>query len=150
MDNFDFTQFISFDSDLPYEEIQNVILKLFTEIGFSIVKFEEIEKVKKEYYSDYWKKYSFELKKDDFLSDFMEWETIENIPNPVIEFSKKIDELLRLKIKGLRLIICSFAEKQKTDDEVVYVNHEKIFQELYKMSAFSFKSPDNIIINIVD
>ena len=150
MANFDFTQFISFDSILPYDAVQNKIENIFKKKGFSIIKFEEIENVKKDYYSNYWRGYTFELKRDDFLSEFMDWKLVENIPQMVNEFIGMIDVLLMLDISGLRVIICSFAEKEKTSDEFVYIDRKNIYKELFKMSPFSFICPDNLIISILD
>lgn len=150
MANFDFTQFISFDSILPYDTVQNKIESIFKKKGFSIIKFEEIENVKKNYYSDYWRGYTFELKRDDFLSEFMDWKLVENIPPMVNEFIGIIDTILMLDISDLRVIICSFAEKEKTSDEFVYTDRKKIYKELFKMSPFSFNCPDNLIISILD
>lgn len=150
MANFDFTQFISFDSILPYDTVQNKMESIFKKKGFSIIKFEEIENVKKNYYSDYWRGYTFELKRDDFLSEFMDWKLVENIPPMVNEFIGIIDTILMLDISDLRVIICSFAEKEKTSDEFVYTDRKKIYKELFKMSPFSFNCPDNLIISILD
>ena len=49
MDNFDFTQFITFDSALPYGIIKNNIESIFIKKRFSVVDFKDIEKVKKDY-----------------------------------------------------------------------------------------------------
>ena len=149
MDNFDFTQFITFDSALPYGIIKNNIESIFIKKRFSVVDFKDIEKVKKDYFSIYWRKYSFELKKDDFLCEFMEWEDKENIPIKIKEFVDDINETLMLAIRDLRVIICSFAEKEKTYNEYVCINQDSIYEELFKMSPFSFVCPDNLIIRII-
>lgn len=64
--NFDFTQFITFESALPFDMIQVEIDEIFEGKGFLITNFPDVEEVKKDYFSNYWKTYSFELKKDDF------------------------------------------------------------------------------------
>lgn len=148
MVNFDFTQFISFDSILSYDTIQNNIDKIFEKKGFLLTKFEDIESVKKNYYSPYWRKYTFELKKDDFLSEFMEWRLEENIPQSISEFVELIHKILALDISKLCVIICSFAEETKTCNEFVHVNKENIYKELFKMSPFSYICPENLIIDI--
>ena len=112
MNNFDFTQFVTFDSFLSYRIIQDNIKKIFSKIGVSIIEYKNIENVKKDYFSSYWRKYSFELEKDDFLDGFMEWETMENVPRPVRDFGESVNEILRLNISNLAVIICSFAEKK--------------------------------------
>lgn len=150
MSNFDFTQFVSFDSTLPYEIIRNYIEKLFLAQGFSIVEFKYVETQKKDYFADYWGKYSFELKKDDFLDDFMDWKIIEDVPKIVEKFVDNINEMLTLDIRNLSVIICSFAEKGKTYNDHACINKRNIFAELYKMSPFSFKCPNNLIISIVE
>lgn len=150
MSNFDFTQFISFDSDLPHNEIHKKIEYLFEKAGFSIIAFEELEIVKKEYYFKHWKTFSFELKKDDFLGDFMDWYYKKEVPESVNEFVEIINELLKFNISGLVVIICSFAEKKKTKNEIVNIKHNMLLEELFKMSIHSFKCPDNLVVNIMD
>lgn len=150
MGNFDFTQFVTFDSALPYEVIRNRIEKLFLAQGFSIVEFKYVETEKKDYFSDYWRKYSFELEKDDFLGDFLDWKVMENVPKTIEEFVNHIFEMLKLNINNLSVIICSFAEKGKTYNDHVCVNKKNIALELFKMSPFSFKCPNNLIISIVE
>ncbi|WP_304425157.1 hypothetical protein [Romboutsia ilealis] len=80
----------------------------------------------------------------------MDWKLVENIPPMVNEFIGIIDTILMLDISDLRVIICSFAEKEKTSDEFVYTDRKKIYKELFKMSPFSFNCPDNLIISILD
>ena len=147
MNNFDFTQFVTFDSFLSYRIIQDNIKKIFSKIGVSIIEYKNIENVKKDYFSSYWRKYSFELKKDDFLDGFMEWETMENVPRPVRDFGESVNEILRLNISNLAVIICSFAEKEKTCNETVHINKKDIYIELFKMSPYSFVCPNNLIVN---
>lgn len=148
MANFDFTQFISFDSILSYNLIQNNVEEIFGKKGFLITGAEDIESVKMDYYSQYLRKYTFELKKDDFLDDFMEWRSEEKIPQPVVEFIELINKTLKLDISKLCVIICSFADKDKTCNEFVCTNIENIYKELFKMSPFSYICPENLIINI--
>lgn len=148
MTNFDFTQFISFDSALSYDIIQDKIVKIFEKKDFTIIEFEDIESVKKEYYSGYWGEYTFELSKDDFLGDFMEWESEEKVPSAIIKFVDSIYKVLALDVSGLRVIICSFAESTKTCNEFVHTNKRSIYKELFKMSPFSYICPDNLIIDI--
>lgn len=150
MENFDFTQFITINSDLPYDKIKNLIAYLFEKAGFSIISYDSMESVKRDYFSGYWNKYSFELKKDDFLGDFMDWKDINFAPEPIIQFKNIVDKLQTYDISGLRLIICSSAERLKTSNEVVNVNSCKLLEELFKMSIYSFKCPDNLIISITN
>ena len=142
MGNFDFTQFISMDSDLPYEIIRNSIMEMFLKQGFSIIEFKDIEISKRDYFSEHWRKYNFELKKDDFLGAFINWEMMGEC------FMESINELRTLEISNLSVIICSFAEKGKTSNEHVRVDAKNINVELFKMSPFSFRCPDNLIIGI--
>ncbi len=148
MGNFDFTQFVSLDSALPYEIIQNNVRKIFLKQGFSVIEFKDIEVSKRDYYSEYWRKYSFELEKDDFLGVFIDWERIEDVPQEIKCFMKCINELLILDISNLSVIICSFAEKGRTSNEYVRINSHNINVGLFKMSPFSFRCPDNLIIGI--
>ena len=94
MNNFDFTQFVSFDSVLPYQIIYDSIVNIFEISDFKVINIKDIESVKKEYFSDYWSRYIFELKNDSFLEGFMEWESPEIIPETVKEFIKIFDKIL--------------------------------------------------------
>lgn len=148
MANFDFTQFISFDSALSFDVIQDNIVKLFANKDFKIIEFEDIESVKKDYYADYWRKCTFELSKDDFLGDFMEWESEEKVPPSIVKFVDSIYEVSTLDVSELRIIICSFADSTKTCNELVHTNKNSIYKELFKMSPFSYIWPDNLIIDV--
>ena len=148
MGNFDFTQFISLNSKLPYEDIRNIIKNIFSELKFSIVEFEEIELVKKDYFDNYWLKYTFELVKDDFLGDFMNWKEINKVPREISDFEKAIEKLLQLEIDKIQISICSFAERGLTTNEEVSVKKDKLVKELFKMSPYSSVCPNNMIINI--
>lgn len=150
MENFDFTQFISFDSDMPYEQVKNIVIGLFSNTDFVVTDFDEVENVKKDYYSEYWKKYSFELKKDDFLGDMQEWKEVEAPPEDFTDFKKRIDPLLELGVTDVRLLICSFAEKNKTDNKVVYVGRNHWFSELFRMSIYSVERPPSNLIIVVE
>lgn len=150
MNNFDFTQFVSFDSVLPYQIICDSIVNIFEISDFEVISIKDIESVKKEYFSVYWSRYIFELKNDSFLEGFMEWESPEIIPETVKEFIKILDKILALDISRLRVIISSFAEKDKTDNQFIVTKKQNIYKELFKMSPFSYVCPQNLIISIAD
>ena len=128
MNNFDFTQFVSFDSVLPYQIIYDSIVNIFEISDFEVISIKDIESVKKEYFSVCWSRYIFELKNDSFLEGFMEWESPEIIPETVKEFIKILDKILALDISRLRVIISSFAEKDKTDNQFIVTNKQNIYQ----------------------
>lgn len=148
MENFDFTQFISFDSDMMYDTVSDTVNKYFEPEGFSVIEFSNVDEVKKKYYCDYWKKHSFELQKDDFLSDFMDWENVSEVPKSIINAVCKIKKLLEICNTEIVFIICYFAEYKKTRNEVVYISQASIYDELFKMSIHSFMCPENLIIHI--
>ena len=146
--NFDFTQFITFESSLDCGNIDHLIKELFEGLGFEVVAYEDIDAVKKEYYNSHWKQYTFELKKDDFLSPFMDWKNEDTVPEDIEKFIEKINLLLQYEVSELGIIICYFAEKGTTTDEVIATTQDKIIHYLFKMSIHSFKCPDNLIVNI--
>ena len=88
MNNFDFTQFVSFDSVLPYQIICDSIVNIFEISDFEVISIKDIESVKKEYFSVYLSRYIFELKNDSFLEGFMEWESPEICPHSVMSVPK--------------------------------------------------------------
>ena len=51
MNNFDFTQFVSFDSVLPYQIIYDSIVNIFEISDFEVISINDIKSVKKEYFS---------------------------------------------------------------------------------------------------
>ena len=128
--------------------VQKKMQNMFIKQGFSVVEFNDIEICKRDYFSDYWRKYSFELEKDDFLGSFMNWEKIENTPQEINCFIDSINELRALNISNMSLIICSFAEKGKTTNECVRIDSTNMNIELFKMSPFSLKCPNNLVIDI--
>lgn len=150
MDNFDFTQFISFNSDLLYNEIEKVVKEIFEKAGFSIVAFDNLDKIKKDYYGNYWNDFSFELCKDDFLADYMDWDNKDEIPISISEFVDSINELLKFDIRDLVIIICSSAKSEKSNNLVVNTKQDMLTEELFKMSIHSFQCPDNLVVYITD
>ena len=48
--NFDFTQFITFETALPIDMIQDEIDAIFEGQGFLITNFTDVEEVKKDYF----------------------------------------------------------------------------------------------------
>ncbi len=148
MGNFDFTQFISVDSDLAYENVRNRVMEIFSKQRFSLIEFKDIEISKKDYFSEHWRQYNFELEKDDFLGAFINWEMMGDVPQEIECFMEGINELRTLAISNLSVIICSFAEKGKTSNEYVRIDAKNISVELFKMSPFSFRCPDNLIVEI--
>ena len=148
MGNFDFTQFISVDSYLAYENVRNRVMEIFSKQRFSLIEFKDIEISKKDYFSEHWRKYNFELEKDDFLGAFINWEMMGDVPQEIECFMEGINELRTLAISNLSVIICSFAEKGKTSNEYVRIDAKNISVELFKMSPFSFRCPDNLIVEI--
>jgi len=146
MENFDFTQFISFDSNISYDEAKKLVENTFIEDNFSIVEFDNMDEVKKNYYRDYWKKYTFEVQNDNFLCDFVEWENLNEVPESILKVIKKLEEFSYICNSEIVFIICYFAEHMKTKNEVVYIPVNKLVNEFFKMSIHSFECPDNLII----
>ena len=126
MNNFDFAQFVSFDSVLPYQIIYDSIVNIFEISDFEVISIKDIESVKKEYFSVCWSRYIFELKNDSFLEGFMEWESPEIIPETVKEFIKIFNKILALDISRLRVIISSFEEKDKTENQFIATKKQNI------------------------
>ncbi len=73
MENFDCTQFITFDIHEKSNEIYDEISDIFSSIGFEILIAEDIRQIKKEYFNNYREAYFIELKNDNFLGRFYEW-----------------------------------------------------------------------------
>lgn len=150
MKNFDYTQFITFDSNLPPCILYPQIKELFGELGFEVTVYDDMDTEKKEYYQNYWKQHKYELPNDFFLDPCADWKEQKAVPEEIEKFLCKFNLLCQMDVQNVCLIICSFADKGITNDEVVFTTKEGIADELFKMSIHSFICPDNLIINITE
>lgn len=150
MENFDYTQFITFDSTLPSDILYSKMKELFEELGFEVTVYDEMDIGKKEYYQDYWKEHVYELPNDFFLEPCSDWKDKDVVPKEYEKFLHKMERLCQMDVQNVCLIICSFAEKGRTKDEIVFTTKEGITNEIFKMSIHSWVLPDNLIINIIE
>lgn len=147
--SFDATQFITFDMEKDPEIIN--IISNFRSIGFTIVPLEKIKKVKREYFKDYFSSIAFELKSDDFFRNFNKWKDKANVPNIMRDFADILTEMaVHSKITNFKVILCSYAEKGDSTDEIIKIDHEHILEGLFFMSVNNFEVlTDNLILEIV-
>lgn len=149
-ENFDCTQFITFDTKLNNIEVIE-FLHLFNNIGLNIISQDEISIIKKEYLKKYFKSNVYELKNDTFLGNLDEWLNIsDNPPKSVSNFIEVIRTVYKSKnIFNLTIILTSFAQYGKTSDQVFDISIDEIEYYLFLMS-FNSHSPtiDNLILHI--
>lgn len=148
IENFDWTQFITFESDDNEQKVMECVNDIFKKMGFRIIPKNEMEHVKLSYYKDFWEVYGLELEDSRFLYKFGEWNNIDEPPLEIVIFVNGIDLLIdRLKIRKLKIIICSLAEKGKTNNLIVDARSNDIYEKLFLMCMNSFVCPDSLIIN---
>ena len=88
------------------------------------------------------------MKNSKFIYKFGEWNNIDEPPLEIVIFVNRIDLLIdRLKIRKLKIIICSLAEKGKTNNLIVDARSNDIYEKLFLMCMNSFVCPDSLIIN---
>lgn len=147
-ENFDWTQFITFETDENKIKVSECVREIFGEMDFNSISKKDIEQVKIVYYNDFWKTFVFELENSEFLYGFGEWNSLDEPPLKIVDFIKGIDVLIdRLEITKIEIIICSFAENETTNNMVVDANSNDILEKLFLMCINSFVCPDNLIIN---
>lgn len=88
-ENFDCTQFFSFDTNLSLKEI--LLLSDLKNYEFLILKSDDISEVKKRYLEKYMSSYLIELKNDNFIGDLQDWSNFES-PPIIADFFSDISE----------------------------------------------------------
>ena len=149
-ENFDCTQFLSFtltSNDLIIDEV----LEQFNKIGFDVVYINQIRQVKKEYFRDYISDEFVELKCDNFIGEFEDWEDIMYPPDKILTFANTVCYLINNgKIKDTKIILTSFAQRGYSSNEVIKVKVEDIIKGLFSMSKHSYDVwADNLIIELI-
>ena len=84
-ENFDATQFITFDVSGECEYIINQILERFHNLGFEVLLEKDIRNVKRRYFSKYKKGIFMELKDDTFLGEIEFWKVDSEMPTERIK-----------------------------------------------------------------
>jgi hypothetical protein len=147
-ENFDCTQFITFDIE-ENSKIDDFI-NLFNSIGFTVIPFKKIRNVKKEYFKKYFRSNVYELKWDEFLGYFDEWQENEETPKPILDFTNILQNIIQCStIINLKVILTNFAEEGLSTNEVIKISDKKVIEGLFLMSSKNFEIwTDNLILEI--
>lgn len=151
-ENFDDTQFITFDISGEAEEITNQIQKRFEDLGFEVLQEPSIRDVKKQYFNKYRQAVFIELVDELFIGDFFYWKSeFEEPTKRVLDFVEQLVWLKNQKeISNLKLILTAFAEEDKTSNEIIKVRQNEILQGFSAMSSYYYEIwTDNLIIEII-
>lgn len=151
IENFDDTQFLTFDIRNASTDILIEIKKRFSSVGFKILIGEEIENVKKDYFRKYLRTIFIELEDKEFIGDIAHWEE-KNLPTErVTEFERNIIWLCNQRsITDLKVILTYFAEQGRTTITQIQTTAECIGEALYAMSNKNFDLwTDNLVIEIL-
>ena len=151
-ENFDATQFITFDTKCNCDYITTQLQEKFGLLGFEVLNFDKIRSVKKRYFNQYQKEVFIELKDETFFGEIELWNFDEEEPSDRIQ---KVSEILFwLKsqdgIGDVSFILTGFAEEGVSTTDIIKVNSTKIVKGISMMSKYSFDVwTDNLIIEIV-
>ena len=150
MENFDCTQFISFDYLKKDADIVDVITKKMEKIGFETLQGEQIRSVKGEFFCEQKRGFFLELKNEEFLGEFYQWKIENNPPLKITEFKDVIEESLgKYDISNLKLFFTYFAEEESST-EVFEVGRDRIMQGLFFVTPNNFdKWADNYVMKIM-
>lgn len=149
-ENFDCTQFLTFDSILAENEVIKKLLS-YENIGFKVILEKDIRNIKKEYFKNYRKQIFVELEYDDFIGEIDEWKDINDAPPKLISnFIKITKDIIRQEeIINLKIILASFADMGLTTNEVLNASVDKLEYSLFHISMNSPYNPvDNLIIEV--
>lgn len=153
IENFDATQFISFDINGKPGKIIEEIKQRFNILGFDVIEEKEIREVKKNYFKKFRRKIFLELKNKTFIGEIEFSKDGEDSPEQiVVDFAQTIKWLYsQNEIQHLVLIMTAFAEENYTSDILISVRSTEILKGLYSTSKFNYDIwADNIIIQIDD
>ncbi|MHC1748027.1 MAG: hypothetical protein AB9856_06500 [Cellulosilyticaceae bacterium] len=149
-ENFDCTQFLTFDSILAENEVIKKLLS-YENIGFKVIVEKDIRNIKKGYFKNYRKQIFIELEYDDFIGEMDEWKDINDVPPKLIsDFIKITKDIIRQEeITNLTIILASFADMGVTTNEVLNASVDKLEYSLFHISMSSPYNPvDNLIIEV--
>ncbi|RDU22652.1 hypothetical protein [Anaerosacchariphilus polymeriproducens] len=148
--NFDCTQFITFDSSASEEKLNNM-LSSFQALGFIVISGDEVKPIKRQYFKDYSARYFIELKFDNFMGEFEDWEQLDKPPILINQFIETAYKMVDSEgISNIKIILTSFAEEERTTNEVMVVEKSHIREGLYIMSKHNFEVwVDNLILEIL-
>ncbi|MBK1812651.1 hypothetical protein JHL18_18690 [Clostridium sp. YIM B02505] len=149
-ENFDCTQFLTFDSILAENEVIKKLLS-YENIGFKVILEKDIRNIKKEYFKNYRKQIFVELEYDDFIGEIDEWKDINDAPPKLIsDFIKITKDIIRQEgITNLKIILASFADMGVTTNEVLNASVDKLEYSLFHISMSAPYNPvDNLIIEV--
>jgi len=169
-ENFDASQFITFDISGPtkkfYAKFVEKFIKLgsgptkdfyakfiekFRKLGFEVIFEDEIRNIKKVYFRNYRRSVFIELFNQEFIGEFEEWDKKDD-PSPLAkEFAASVKWLYEQKnIYNLKVIFTLFAEEGKTKDGVVKSDIDNIINVCHLLSHYNFGERfDNLIIEII-
>ena len=151
MDNFDCTQFITFDYLREDADMLAMLIQKLEKLGFEILQGEQIRGVKKLFFHKQIRGVFMELKNEEFLGGFYQWKTETSPPSTIAKFKDIIEELVeRYDVENMKLMFSYFAEEKKTSTEVFTVCKDRIMQGLFFVTPNTFeKWADNYVVEIV-
>lgn len=150
VENFDCTQFITFDYIAPDFNVER-FLERFKLLGFQLVIGSDIKQVKRGYFRQHTKQYFVELKDDNFMGEFEDWIEMEKPPERIENFAREVDLLLKSeKLINVRIILTFFAEEGTTIIDKISISKESLREGLYSMSKHNFEVwANNLVLEII-
>jgi len=149
-ENFDATQFVTFDIGGNLVEIMDEIKRKFERLGFEVLDKMSMRKVKKEYFESFQREVFLELKNELFIGEIEFLQDESGAKQIVLDFVQNMQWLCFQKdISNLALIITAFAEKDYTSNTAIKVTSENILGGICTMSKYNYEVwTDNLIIEI--
>lgn len=149
-ENFDCTQFITFNLEEIDTNIHDLVTS-FNNMGFTVIYKNQIREVKKEYFKDYIQEEFIELKCDNFIGEFEDWELLEHPTEKILEFINAVKNIAkRSEIVNFKIILTGFAEEGYSSNEIIKVKLENINEGLFAMSKHYYDVwTDNLIVEII-
>lgn len=146
-ENFDCTQFITFNLEKDKNILDSVVDE-FSKIGFHVIL--DIRDIKKVYFKEYLGEYFIELKDDNFMGEFEDWELENEPPKRIKDFMSVVKKIIKRKnIKNFTVMLTYFAEIGDSTNKVINVDSSNIQQGLFSMSRYNYDyCVDNLILKI--
>ena len=151
-ENFDATQFITFDMLRKNDDILNEIQVRFSNLGFEVIQENDMRDIKKKYFSKYRKSVFIELSSTSFYGEVETWNVNSEEPAQCIkDFAEHLIWLnSQNDISDLRLILTGFAEEGYSSDATIEVKAADILKGIGAMSIYYYDIwADNLIVQII-
>lgn len=155
MRDFENSQFLSISVTSSVSLLQQALEEIFRDTNFNLQKKEEINHVKLMYFSDFLLDYFYELRDEDFMGEFDDWQDVKNPPAAIRQFVTCVSNILKIEgVNYVYVILTNYACEDITTNGILECKIEKAYKKLFSASIYWIQEKglcyeDNLIIKVM-